>query len=170
MGALMFTIRTSGDFFENLLEEFEDLQENPLSARHAINCAISAYHMHEWVWGDWLRKDDSTKISLGVTDKDSFVEWIDRHEPFFRAIAQLANGSKHFSREAIRHTTMAGTFDYADIDRDAFDTPRLEVEVDGRWVLAKVMFNDIIFFWQDFFHSYGPYSKLPTSLTTTESN
>ena len=48
----MFDIITSRDFLAKLEADFEDYERNPQSARHAVNCVITAYHIHEWVWGD----------------------------------------------------------------------------------------------------------------------
>jgi hypothetical protein len=56
----MFDIKTSRDFYEKLLDDCYDFQQDESSARLAINCAITAYHMHEWVWGDWLKTDHAT--------------------------------------------------------------------------------------------------------------
>jgi hypothetical protein len=157
----MFTIQTSRDFYEKLLAEFADFQREPASARFAINCAITAYHMHEWIWGDWLKKDSSAKAKLGIADLKAFVAWIERNEPFFSAIQQLTNGSKHFNRKAMQQTNVAGTFDSAIFDKDMFDTTRLEVEVNGAWIPAEVLFNAIVVFWRDFLRDHGPHSDLP---------
>jgi hypothetical protein len=158
----MFNIRNSRDFYEKLLQEFAELQDNPSSARAAINCAISAYHLHEWVWGDWLKNDYATWKKLGIRDKESFLAWIDRSEPFFPVLQALANGSKHFDRQISRQTKVAGAFDSAAFDQHAFDTTRLEIEVDGKWILADVLFNDVVLFWRDFLRNHGPYKELPT--------
>jgi hypothetical protein len=53
----MFDIKTSRDFYEKLLDDYYDFQQDESSARLAINCAITAYHMHEWVWGDYSVDD-----------------------------------------------------------------------------------------------------------------
>ena len=44
------------------------------SARHAMNCAITAHHMADWVWGDFVKKDSVLKAKLGVKDKDDFCQ------------------------------------------------------------------------------------------------
>jgi putative phosphoesterase len=40
-----------------MLEDYDDFVEQSGSPRHAINCMLSAYHMAEWIWGDWLQTD-----------------------------------------------------------------------------------------------------------------
>jgi hypothetical protein len=71
----------------------------PHSARRALRCAITAYHLHEWVWSDWLSKDYNVWKKLGIRDLESFVDWIDRACVWFRGVQDLANGTKHFIRE-----------------------------------------------------------------------
>lgn len=164
---MVFSIRNSRDFYQKLLQEFDDFRRDNLSARHAINCAVTAYHMHEWVWGDWLKKNTVAKAKLGISDKDSFLAWIDTNEPFFSVVQDLANGSKHFDRKTMQKTQVAGAFDAAASDGHAFDIARLEVELDDgggetRRVLAEILFNDLIVFWRDFLREYGPFADLPT--------
>ena len=67
----MFEIRNSLDFYEKLLAEYSDFMADTFSSRHAVNCAITAYHMAEWVWGDWLKSDYKTQNTLKGTSKNS---------------------------------------------------------------------------------------------------
>jgi hypothetical protein len=46
----MFDINNSKDFYAKLVADFDDYMQNLDSARHAVNCAITAYHVHDWVW------------------------------------------------------------------------------------------------------------------------
>jgi hypothetical protein len=92
----MFDITTSRDFLEKLEADFDDFMKEPNAARLALNCALTAYHLHEWVWGDWLKTDYATWKTLRIRDKDSFLAWIDTACPWFSTIQELANGTKHF--------------------------------------------------------------------------
>jgi hypothetical protein len=71
----MFDITTSRDFYAKLVADFDDFMAEPDSGRLALNCAITAYHLYEWVWGDWLKTDYVTQKVLGVRDRDSFAAW-----------------------------------------------------------------------------------------------
>jgi len=51
-----------------------------LAPRHAINCMLSAYHMAEWIWGDWLQTDYATWKALGIRDRESFLAWVDKSQ------------------------------------------------------------------------------------------
>lgn len=164
----MFDIKNSRDFFGKLQDEFAEFQRDQSSARVAVNCAITAYHMHEWVWGDWLKSDYKTWTKLGIRDKGTFLAWIDDNEPFFPVVQEIANGSKHFDRKVSQQTQVNGAFDSGAFDQAAFDTTRLEIEVDvadgqKRWILATTLFENIVLFWRDFFHENGPYTDLPES-------
>jgi hypothetical protein len=73
----MFDINNSRDFYQKLLEDFDDYMQQQDSARHAMNCAITAHHMADWVWGDFVKGDAALKAKLGVKDKAAFMNWID---------------------------------------------------------------------------------------------
>ncbi|MBT1516526.1 hypothetical protein KIP88_39555 [Bradyrhizobium sp. SRL28] len=73
----MFDIVNSRDFYQKLLEDFDEFMKDQASARLAINCAIMAHHMADWVWGDFLKKDGALKAKLDIKDKDDFMAWID---------------------------------------------------------------------------------------------
>jgi hypothetical protein len=92
----MFDITTSWDFFQKLEADFDDYMKEPHSARLALNCAITAYHLCEWVWGDWLNTDYATWQQLKIRDLESFKRWIFDVCPWFDTIENLANGAKHF--------------------------------------------------------------------------
>jgi hypothetical protein len=164
----MFDVKTSRDFYAKLLEDFADMQDDPTSARLAINCAITAYHMHEWVWGDWLKSDYATWKKLAIRDRDTFLAWLDKNEPWFKLMQDICNGSKHFDRKTSEQTKVTGGFDSGGFDEAAFDTQHLEieVEVDGKkgWVLAETVIEEVVKFWRDFLEEYSPYNgDLPTS-------
>lgn len=142
---------------------------NPSSGRHAVNCAITAYHMAEWVWGDWLNKDYATQNALNIRDRNQFLGWIDNELPWFKAAQTISNGSKHFIQSHSEQTKVAGAFAANTFQRDAFDVQHLELEVDGisgdkKWVPADIVLETVVIFWRDFFLKYGPYkTQLPTS-------
>jgi hypothetical protein len=92
----MFDITTSQDYLAKLEADFGDFMEAPHSARLAFNCATTAYHLHEWVWGDWLHNDYTTWQQLKIRDLRSFKAWIDVACPWFDTIRQLTVGVKHF--------------------------------------------------------------------------
>lgn len=96
-GATLFGIATARDFYAMAVQDFDDFMEEPHSARRAIHCAISAYHLHDWVWGERLAHDPTFRASLGCGDrKDDFVNWLCRMIWHFGTVQEIATGSKHF--------------------------------------------------------------------------
>ena len=82
----MFSIDTSRDFLAKLEADFTDYAKEPGSGRLALTCAMTAYHLHEWVWGDWLKTDYAVWKTLGIRDLETFLAWIDRTCPWFQVI------------------------------------------------------------------------------------
>jgi hypothetical protein len=87
-------------------------------------------------------------------------------------VQDITNGSKHFDLKASQQTKAGGGFDSAAFDRDAFDTQRLEVEVEvlgeRKWVPADILIETVVKFWRDFFREYSPYDELPAHPHLTE--
>jgi hypothetical protein len=52
MGGGVFDIKNSRDFLEKLYQDYADFDNNRQSTRLAINSALTAYHLAEWVWGE----------------------------------------------------------------------------------------------------------------------
>jgi hypothetical protein len=93
----MFGIATPLQFYQKLVQEFDDFCENPGSARHAMNFVITAYHLHEWVWKGFLKNDAAKRQELGIAkDIGAFKVWLDNRSIWYAQMQNLANGSKHF--------------------------------------------------------------------------
>ena len=132
----MFDIKDSVNFYRLMIENYDDFVENSGSSRHAINCAISAFHIADWIWGDWLCMDFATWKKLdGVRDFDSFKAWIDCQTSFFQVVQGVANGSKHFA-QALRRTRATGTYVEEGHVEPGYQQQYLEIQVDGRWIEA----------------------------------
>lgn len=157
----MFDIEDSIGFYRLMVENYDDFVENSGSSRHAINCAISAYHIAEWIWGDWLHSDYAVWRKLaGVRDRDSFKAWIDQETPFFTVVKDLANGSKHFASK-IRRTKSTGTYVDNDYVEPGYQEQYLEVEVDGSWIEAIIVVEEMVVFWERFLKTHRPQAVLP---------
>ena len=66
-----FEIANSCDLYAMLVADFDDYMAEPASARRALHCAITAFHLYEWVWGDWLKTDFTAWNRLGIRDRES---------------------------------------------------------------------------------------------------
>jgi hypothetical protein len=156
----MFGIETSADFFDKMIEDFDDFFQNPDSPRHAINCALAAYHLHEWVWLDWLETDVATQKALDITSIDDFRTWIRKEVPWFAEVRGIANGSKHFKVRRKPVVTQVLRFDEDDYSEDGYQGRGLDVQapMNGEllWIDASILVEQIVIFWQEFFKAYRP--------------
>jgi hypothetical protein len=158
----MFNITTSRQFFEKLLEEQKDLNEDRTSARHALNCIITAYHLHEWIWGDWLKDDFEAWRALGIRDKDSFVAWLDGRCYWFSVFQELANGAKHFIRDTHEVARLADGWGSGPFGIGPFGHPYLYVdfgddkEPNDRYRTVTRLVDEAVAFWRGFIDEYHP--------------
>jgi hypothetical protein len=162
----MFDINNSKDFYAKLVADFDDYMQNLDSARHAVNCAITAYHVHDWVWNDFLKGDSATRAKMGIGKKKaSFVNWIIAHSPWFGMVSEIANGSKHFGRKAPFRIPLVN--DYVEegyVEPGYFESYFAIDQVKNakpRYMPVSSLFDVALRFWRDFFTNYSPYTNLP---------
>jgi hypothetical protein len=126
-----FGIETARDLLEKLEQEIADSRaSNCLSERHALNAVWTAYHMHEWVWGDLLKSDRTIQQALGLSPsrarakKGDFLTYLDKTFPAFPDAQALTNAAKHFDRGGKQSGQYHGAFssDFsADFDISSLD-------------------------------------------------
>src|SRR5580693_3739398 len=148
----MFDITTCRDFYRKLKADREDFAKEQDSARLALNCIITAYHLHEWVWGDWLQTDYAAWKQLNIMDKASFVAWIERECPAFTTVQDLANGAKHFIRKQSVETKRVGGFGAGPFGVGPYGTSYLLIDYgagagDQRYETAKDLIEAVANFW-----------------------
>jgi len=126
----IFDIHTHLDFYNTLVDDFDDFMREQHSARRAFHCILEAYHLREWVWYDLVKNNQSVKDSLKVTSEKDFNSLVDRAFPWFSYLKDLTNGSKHFeerarSFEAYRVAAAPLSFDVfgAGLDEGTWDGP-----------------------------------------------
>lgn len=186
----MFDINNSRDFYEKLLADFDDFMARQDSGRLALNCAITAYHMADWIWADWLKFDAATKTTLNIKSKDDFLAFIDRSFPWFPTVQALANGTKHFGRkedfDAVKvrgygigpygggpHGQSYLTIDYGEaVDalpaRGGFELEQHTGPHPNphRFMPVALMLEGTVRLWRDFLNAHSPYKgNLPTGIT-----
>ncbi|MBY0318302.1 MAG: hypothetical protein K2X72_06220 [Reyranella sp.] len=164
----MFDITTSRDFYAKLVADFDDFMAQPDSARHALNCAISAYHLYEWVWGDWLKTDYETQKLLGIRDRDSFAAWVRRACVWFVGVQDLANGTKHFIRDQGFETMRVSGYGQGPYGIGPYGKGYLVIDYgedagEHRWMPAAHLLEVVVRFWRDFFKKYRPGEDIPVS-------
>ncbi|MET3615726.1 hypothetical protein ABID16_004073 [Rhizobium aquaticum] len=172
----IFGMTNSRDFLNKLEGDFADWKKDPGSSRLALNCVLTAYHMHDWVWSDWLKEDASLQSKLALHDKNSFQKWLFRTCVWFHWVEELANGTKHFGRpksfEALKVSALPFAFDKADagFDSGSWDGPMPYMTGDNavllidngesagelRWMPLGQLLDVVVRFWNDFFLLYAP--------------
>ena len=52
----MFAIADAFAFFTHAKQNLAALEEDIANSSRAMNCILSAYHLHEWVWAHSLKR------------------------------------------------------------------------------------------------------------------
>lgn len=154
----MFNISTSRDFLAKLEADYADFKAQPDSARHALNCIITAYHLYEWVWGDWLKTDHATWKKLHIRDIESFRKWVTTAWSGFQTAEALANGAKHFTRAPV--TERIAGYGRGPYGIGPYGRPYLLIDHGSsatapRWQTAEQLLDEGIVFWKAFFRDNG---------------
>jgi hypothetical protein len=162
----MFDIKNSRDFYQKLLDDFDDYMVQQDSARLAMNCAITAHHMADWVWGDFVKGDAVLKAKLGIKRKEDFMAWIDGQTVWYGLVQSLSNGSKHFIRDYAKGTQKIEGCGKGGYGQGPFGMSYLAIEVsptDPKNLPISMLLEVVIRFWNNFMVQHGPYKPLPMS-------
>ncbi len=161
----MFDIVTSRDFLSKLEADYTDFKDRTDSARHALNCIITAYHLHEWVWADWLKNDFAIQSRLGIRKIATFERWLDRECPGFPVLRSLTNGTKHLRPTNFSTQRVDGSFGSGPFGIGPFGIPYLLIDHGAnkpeRWETADQLIDASVMFWRIFFETYRPDAALP---------
>jgi hypothetical protein len=164
----MFDINNARGFYQKLLDDFDDFMQQLDSARHAMNCAITAHHMADWVWGDFVKCDAALKAKFGLKYKNDFMAWIDSQTVWYGLVQSISNGSKHFIRENAKGTQKVQGFGMGGYGQGPYGISYLAIEVsptDPKTMEVSMLFEVVIRFWRDFLTHHGPYNPLPKGKT-----
>ena len=169
----MLSFNNSRDFYAKLLAEFDDFMAQQDSPRHAMNCAITAYHVHDWVWNDFVKRDSALRATLGIgSKKHEFAEWIvHKGSIWFSLVGEIANGSKHFGRGTSFRDPLVNDYVEAGYVEPGYLASYFAIDqgehvIDARYMPLSSLFEVVIRFWRDFFRFYSPYKDdLPVGKT-----
>jgi hypothetical protein len=165
----MFGISTPLQFYQKLVQEFDDFCEDPGSARHAMNFVITAFHLTEWVWKDFLKDDEAKRKELDIAkDINAFHRWIAEKSIWTAQMQDLANGSKHFQTKGLSvRAHVVGPLNTAPFNTIGFNEVETTLVVDmgaleGRphFIPATHLFEVVMRFWRDFLRYHGPYGGI----------
>lgn len=86
--------------------DYQEFQTNQGNVRRAFHCAISLFHMADWVYKEkglhyWtsvgLHFTDRTGVAIAVHDDKSFSNALAIIDPNFELVRNIANSAKRFS-------------------------------------------------------------------------
>ncbi len=146
MNPLSFDIKDTESFFKKLLEEYKEFKKDVLSSRIALNCAMTSWHLIEWVYIEFHSILSPTYPTLTL-----FTLAIKAQCPSLQIMHDLSNGTKHHTlknhRPIIKDTKLhEGTFDQS-FDR-SFDTSSLDIELnDGTQLYFEDEIQKMVAFW-----------------------
>lgn len=90
-----FNIKKSEGFFLKLLEEYDDFIKSKTSSRFALNCAMNAWHLVDWVYYEF---NYSSKV--GFTKLSDFQDSLKILCPSLQIMQDLTIGIKHHTLES----------------------------------------------------------------------
>ena len=165
-GRGLFGITTVEDFFQKVcVKNYARLEKDIDDPGAAMNCILSLYHLHEWVWRGWLKGRYEVLVKLGIRNSeqnkpyDGWINWLDRECPHFDLLRELSRGTKHC--KPLSHTTQRvagwGSGPYV---VGHYGTSYLHIDLRGdeelttRHLVASTVLKEILEFWRAFFTEY----------------
>lgn len=147
MNNLSFEITTPKDMLNKLILEVGDYEKQLTSSRHAINAAMTAWHLVEWIYFEFDFKTNFPKIS-------DFKREIKLKCPKLQIMHDITNGSKHFQitnyPPKVTETKLhEGAFS-DDFSRD-YDISRLQVVYNNKTFDFINEIENVRDFWVEYF-------------------
>lgn len=148
--SLSFEIKNSFDLFKKLEAEYEDLKNDELSSRHAINCAMTAWHLTDWAFEDLRERHGYTNIGEYRNSLNC---------PSLKIMHDIANGGKHLNlarpKAGINDTVKTDGDFNSDFDKRDFLVGSLDlIMADGT---TKDFFDEItivVGFWKKYLSDF----------------
>ena len=156
-----FGITTAEDFFRKVCTDYERALKDIADPYAAMNCILSLYHLHEWVWWCWLKGRDDVLSALDIRDnEEDFRRLLEKHCPHFDLLRELANGTKHFrikKRQRIDHTQRGAGYGNGPYGIGPWGTSYLLVDLGEdeepatRYLTVSKVLKGILEYWRSFF-------------------
>lgn len=154
-----FGLRDSRDLLEKLQWELTNLfcrQRHDIAVcqYHALNCAITAWHITDWLWQDI---SPELKFALQMNQCKDFQDYVRATCPELNLCHQIANGSKHCLLEHKPDTTISA--DISDGEGYDYGNPVI-VEGDTQHSADDVFYAALHWF-QTFIREYNIFPEEP---------
>lgn len=149
MSTLSFDIKTSGVFFIKLLEDYGEFKSDYTSSRKALNCAMTAWHLSDWVYHEYNYKEKEE-----FTHFPSFQKYLKELCPSLQIMHDLTNGTKHYHlarhKPSVEDTELHHGGFSSDFSND-FDVSGLEISMkDGSRLFFEDEMETVIEFWKKY--------------------
>ncbi len=147
MSDFSFDINNSLDLYNKLLEDYEEFTKGSISSRLAINCAMTAWHLVDWIYHEYADKSRYSSIGKYQAEMKSKC-------PSLQIMQDITNGSKHLLitkyPSKVRKTNLhKGAFQNDAFQNNAFDTTMFEIEMqDGTKLKFEDEIEKVIDFWK----------------------
>jgi len=159
-----FEVKNAKDFYEMFLlaQMREFLSEKYFnSSRHAVACAIFAYHQREWFWKDYKDKiraylATNKIIKKSQLNNDDYVEckfneYVNSKCPEFRIIRDVCNGSKHLIIGTNISSSKRGGGLNGGFSGKSFNTNDLVLVMNSDTIIFKDILTKVVDYWSDLF-------------------
>lgn len=155
----MFGITSAYRLFEKARADYASVQADIADPGAAMNCILSLYHLHEWVWARWLKQRPDVRARLCIRgDKGGFIAWLDANCPHFRLLQELANGTKHC--RPVQPTAQIEGYGRGPFGIGPFGAAYLLIDLgdeylpEVRYLVASDVLKSIMDFWTSFFATH----------------
>jgi hypothetical protein len=175
----VFGLRSAQHLFKKLVWEHEHFRHamaadnyrypDPSPIYWAFNCAVTAWHLVDWIWAD---ATDEQKAKLASTygfnqadGRDAFAKALLDLVPELAACSDIANGSKHFKLTRPKTSVEAETNFAVVVDPAMTGLSRgdyllaMHVWLPGRNMTAGYFFDTLLAFWHDLMRSIGMFEN-----------
>ena len=153
MNKYSFDIKNSDDFYKKLKEDYNEFCTKETSSRIALNCAMTAWHLHEWIYNDYK----TTKLRR-FREVKKFGKELKKKCQSLQLMQDICTGTKHteityYTPDIINTEKYEGSFDFT-FD-STFDTSSLDSEIsNGTKTEFTVEMQKCIDFYESYFSDF----------------
>jgi len=157
----VFGILTAADFHRKVVQDRDALLAQIDDAGLALNSALSAYHLHEWVWAQALKARAPLEIrGAEVKDRDGFRAWLASACPHYGLIEEIVNGTKH-CRPVVFGSSQVSGYGRGPYGIGPYGVPYLLIDLGDhlpgadRYLVASQVLDEAVRFWTDLLRELG---------------
>ena len=152
-----FEIENSRGFYAKLCDEFEEFDNEHLNPRHAINAAITSWHLTDWTYQEFFKSDsrfqDSKENGRTISGLSKYQDYVKKQCPELEYMRQITNGSKHCKVNQKSRTEISkGDFVPYDFNRHDFNVPKFVILKDNSD--EELDFEDLLVKTKEFWKTY----------------